>query len=142
MVVDASVVVKWFAPEPGEAAARAVLEDPGQLWAPALARVEVAAALVKKAQRGEMPRDACSKALDLWRRTLSADRIVLIPDEMDLEAGSSIALDLSHPLPDCLYLALSIRLSVPLVTADQRFTRRTAKNYPGVRLLEASAGGP
>jgi len=88
-----------------------------------------------------MPLDACSKALDLWRRTLSADRIVLIPDELDLEAGSSIALDLSHPLPYCLYLALAIRLSVPLVTADQPFARRAAQSYPDIRLLDASAGG-
>jgi predicted nucleic acid-binding protein len=131
------MAVKWFAPEPDEAAAKAVLEDARTLLAPALARVEVAAALVKKAQRGEMPPEECGNALDLWRRTLAADRLVLVTDEMDLEAGCSLALDLAHPLPDCLYLALSIRLDVPLVTADQRFARRVGTSHARVQLLSA-----
>jgi predicted nucleic acid-binding protein len=135
IVVDASVVVKWFAPEPDEAAARAVLEDARSLLAPALARVEVAAALLKKAQRGEMPPEACATGLDLWRRTLAADRLVLVADELDLEAGCSLALELAHPLPECLYLALAMRLSVPLVTADQRFVRRASTGYAEVQLL-------
>lgn len=135
IVVDASVAVKWFAPEPGEEAARAVLDDSRALLAPALARVEVAAALVKKAQRGEMPSDICAEALDLWRRTLAADRLVLVPDEQDLDAGWSLALDLRHPLPDCLYLALAIRLNAPLVTADQRFARRASTSYRNIEIL-------
>jgi predicted nucleic acid-binding protein len=137
IVVDASVAVKWFAPERDEAAARAVLEDVRTLLAPALARAEVAAALVKKAQRGEIPPEGCVRALDLWHRTLAADRLVLVPDDLDLEAGCSLALDLAHPLPDCLYLALSIRLGVPLVTTDQRFARRAATSYASVELLPA-----
>ncbi|MGH6898921.1 MAG: type II toxin-antitoxin system VapC family toxin [Geminicoccales bacterium] len=136
-MVDASVAVKWFAPEPDEAAARAVLEDARPLVAPALARVEVAAALVKKAQRREMPAEACARALELWRRSLAADRPVLVADELDLETGCNLALDLAHPLPDCLYLALSIRLGVPLVTADHRFARRAGRSHATVQLLSA-----
>jgi predicted nucleic acid-binding protein len=131
------MAVKWFVPEPDEAAARAVLEDARVLLAPAIARIEVAAALIKKAQRGELPHEGCAKALDLWRRTLAADRLVLVADDLDLQAGCSLALDLAHPLPDCLYLALSIRLGVPLVTADQRFDRRVGTSYAGVELLSA-----
>ena len=86
-MVDVSVAVKRFVPEPDEAAAGAVLEDAGTLLAPALAKVEAADALVKKAQRGEMPPEECGKALDLWRPTLAVDRLVLVTDEMDLEAG-------------------------------------------------------
>jgi predicted nucleic acid-binding protein len=138
IVVDASVAVKWFAPEADEPAARAVLEDTRVLLAPALARVEVATALVKKAQREEMPREACAKALDLWRRTLAADRLVLVADEEDLDAGCGLALDLGHPLPDCIYLALSLRLGVPLVTADGRFARRAGKRHQKIQLLGGS----
>jgi predicted nucleic acid-binding protein len=137
IVVDASVAVKWFVPEPDEAAARAVLDDPRTLLAPTLARIEVAAALVKKAQRKEIPPEECANALNLWRRTLAADRLVLVTDEMDLDAGSSLALQLAHPLPDCLYLALSIRLGVPLVTADQRFARRAGTSHGRIQLLSA-----
>jgi predicted nucleic acid-binding protein len=60
---------------------------------------------------------------------------VLAADELDLEAGCSLALELAHPLPECLYLALAMRLSVPLVTADQRFVRRASTGYAEVQLL-------
>lgn len=124
IVVDASVAVKWFAPEPDEAAARAVLQSDRELLAPALARVEVATALARKGLRREMPLDVCFAALDLWRRTLTTDRLMMVPDELDLEAGCRLAMDLEHPLPDCLYLALALRLGAPLVTADRRFAAR------------------
>jgi predicted nucleic acid-binding protein len=44
---------------------------------------------------------------------------------------------LAHALLDCLQLALSIRLGVPLVTADQRFARRVGTSYAGGELLSA-----
>jgi predicted nucleic acid-binding protein len=135
IVVDASVVVKWFVPEPGEAAAGAMLKESRELLAPALARIEVAAALIKKAQRNELPREACTTALQLWRRMLGADRLILVPDELDLPTACTLALDLGHPLPDCLYLAVALRLDAPLVTADQRFVRRVGERFPGIQLL-------
>jgi predicted nucleic acid-binding protein len=48
-----------------------------------------------------------------------------------------LALDLAHALPDCLYLPLSIRLGVPLVTADLRFARRAGTSYAKVEILSA-----
>jgi predicted nucleic acid-binding protein len=120
-----------------------VLEATRALLTPALARIEVATALVKKAQREEMPGEACAKALDLWQRTLAADRLVLVADEEDLEAACGLALDLGRPLPDRRYLALSVRLDAPLVTADRRFASRAGTGHPRIALLgQSAAAGP
>lgn len=135
IVIDASVAVKWLVPEPQEAAARALLEEARELLAPAFARIEVAAALIKKAQRDQLPRQACATALHLWQRMLDANRLLLVPDEVDLPTACTLALDLRHPLPDCLYLAVALRLDARLVTADRRFVQRAGRRFPGMQLL-------
>ena len=54
IVVDASVIVKWFVPEVGAAAARALLSLADELISPELARVEVASAPIRKGLRQEL----------------------------------------------------------------------------------------
>jgi predicted nucleic acid-binding protein len=48
IVVDASVIAKWFIPEVGAVPAHALLAAGDELVAPELARVEVASALIRK----------------------------------------------------------------------------------------------
>jgi predicted nucleic acid-binding protein len=48
IVVDASVIVKWFIPEAGTEPAKALLAEADELIAPELARIEVASALIRK----------------------------------------------------------------------------------------------
>jgi predicted nucleic acid-binding protein len=133
IVVDASVVVKWFAPEPGNAAAKALVGR--ELVAPALLQVEVASALVKKGVRGELSPDDLEGALQLWFGGLAEGQIGLIPDDDDLPEACALALDLQHPVPDCLYLAAARRLGFPLITADRRFARRAASKHATVQML-------
>ena len=52
IIVDASVIVKWFIPEVGNVAAKALLSAADELMAPELARVEVASALIRKGSVG------------------------------------------------------------------------------------------
>jgi predicted nucleic acid-binding protein len=133
IVVDASVVVKWFAPEPGNAAAKALVGR--ELVAPALVRVEVASALVKKGMLGELSAADLKGALDLWFGGLAEGQIALIPDDNDLPEACAIALELRHPVPDCLYLAAARRLDSPLITADRKFARRAATTHAPVQVL-------
>ncbi len=135
IVVDASVVVKWFCPEEDEAVAQRLLESEQRLIAPALVRVEVAAAITKKARRGEMSPARASAVLDLWYEAASGGPLVIVPDQHDLPAASHIALAIGHSLHDCLYLALAERHGVPLVTADRNFHRRAGAAHPSLRLL-------
>jgi predicted nucleic acid-binding protein len=140
IVLDASVTVKWFASEPGSAEARSLVHSDEELIAPELAQVEVASALVKKAIRQQLNLEEAREALSLWFEAINDGDIVLLPDADDLAAASELALQLAHPLADCLYLALAERLGVALITADRAFARRATQRSSLVRILEDASG--
>ena len=140
IVLDASVTVKWFASEPGSAAARSFVHSDEELVAPEVTQVEVASALVKKAIRRQLSLEEAHEALILWFEAINDGDIVLLPDADYLAAASELALQLAHPLADCLYLALAERLGVALITADRAFARRVARRSNLVRILEEPGG--
>lgn len=136
-VVDASVAVKWFFPEPGAEASRELLAGGEGLAGPALLRVEVTAAITRKVRLHEIQASEAKRAIGLWFRAI-ADRVVaLMPDEVDLPKAVELALQVRHPLQDCLYLALAERLGASLVTADPKFAGRASAVYAKVQLLPA-----
>jgi predicted nucleic acid-binding protein len=140
IVVDASVIVKWFVPEVGNAAAKALLSAADELIAPELARVEVASALIRKGIGQEITGADVEKTLRAWSRALADGQIFLLPNADDIEAAAKLALELQHPLPGCLYLAAAERLGVPLITADRAFARRAARRSNLVQILEEANG--
>lgn len=140
IVVDASVIVKWFIPEAGADPAKALLTTADELIAPELARIEVASALVRRGIRQELTGADVENTLRAWFRALADGQIFLLPNAEDLEAAAKLALELQHPLPDCIYLAAAERLGVALITADQAFVRRAQQRSSLVRLLEETGG--
>jgi predicted nucleic acid-binding protein len=140
IVVDASVIVKWFIPEVGAVPAKALLAAGDELIAPELARIEVASALIRRAIRRELAGADVESALSAWFRALADGQVFLLPNADDLEAAAKLALELQHPLPDCLYLAVAERLGVALISADRAFARRAARRSSLVQILEASGG--
>lgn len=117
-VIDASVAAKWLAPEAESAQAAALLGD--TLHVPDLLFAEVGNILWKKQARGEMD-VAASAAAARW--------LQLAP--LHVHAGAGLlddalawAVRLQHPVYDCLYLALAVRLGCALVTADRRLAER------------------
>ena len=134
-VVDASVAVKWFFPETGEAQAQQVLASGDRLAAPALIRVEVAAAIARKARFHEIHEEDAEAAANLWLRAIADGVIALSPDEADIGPAVKLALQLKHPLQDCLYLALAERIGATLITADQDFVGKASAAHARVRPL-------
>jgi len=135
IVVDASVAVKWFAIELDTPLARALLDRSERLLAPELIATEVSAALTKKVRRRLLSAEDARKHVQAWLAALAAGALILTETEGDLPASTELALELSHPLYDCLYLALAMRLDASLITADERFARGAAQRYPRVDLL-------
>jgi len=133
IVVDASVAVKWLLPEPGHELAHQLgaRED---LAAPALIRTEVAAAIARKARLREIQMNRALEALEIWAGVLAGD-VQLSADADDLPRALQLAVELDHPLQDCLYLALAERLEVRMVTADKKFAAKARIAHARVEVL-------
>lgn len=114
LVVDASIVVKWFLPEAHAAAARRVLTGGRELVAPDLLWAEVGNVLWKKVSRQELTRDTARGILhDVQRFPLQTYDAKTL-----LDAAWDLANRLKLTVYDGLYLALAVNRDCTLVTAD------------------------
>ena len=123
LVVDASVAIKWFVPEPRSDAAEDVLAATDDLLAPDLLLVEAANALWKKVRRHELTIAEASEVLDALHMT----RLEMRPTGPLLDRALELAAALDHPVYDCVYLALADASRARLVTDDGSFTRRVRR---------------
>jgi predicted nucleic acid-binding protein len=128
VVVDASVAVQWFSAEDGSASAARLLESDHTLVAPDIMPLETANAWGKKARRGDMEPEAVTRAVS----RLLAIGIALAPSAPLLPRAIGLAVDLQHPVYDCIYLVLAVARGVPLASSDERL-RRAAERL-GMRL--------
>ena len=114
IVVDASVVVKWFVEEDLADEAAALLHRPPPLYAPDLIVCEVTNAAWKKLARGAIGREQAEAiALSLPRSPLHLTASLFLH-----QRALEIAIDLRHSVYDCLYLACAERVGGTVVTAD------------------------
>ena len=142
-VVDASVAVKWLVAEHLSEEAATLLDSDFNLLAPDLLFVEAASALSAKHRKGEIDQDELAHLVDLLRTAP-----VATPLSMRQLAASTarLAVDLGHPVYDCIYLALAIHEDYPVVTADTRFYLKVRRHpYLGDRVVHVAdigAGAP
>ena len=131
-VVDASVVVKWFLPEPSRQAALRLLrhyqEENIKLFAPALIIVEVSNVFCKRARRGEM---SASRAKEAYR-LLKINAPILVDDRDLMDEAVTLALASRQATCDCLYLALALRQRCEMITADGKFHAAVTAAFPNV----------
>ncbi len=123
LVIDASVLVKWFVDEPGADRAAALRGE--DLAAPDLILVEVGSVLWKHQRRGVLASADYVDAVE----ALQAAPITLTPIADLLLAAARIAVELDRPLYDCVYLALAMREGFPIVTDDQRLLEVAAPRF-------------
>lgn len=116
LVVDASVVVKWFLTEAFSEHAARVLRGPHHLMAPDLLWAETASVLWKRCRRDELSIGTTRRVL----HDLLAYSIATVPHRGLLGQALLLAARLDHPPYDCLYLALAEQQGCPLVSADRR----------------------
>jgi predicted nucleic acid-binding protein len=137
IVVDASLAVKWFLAEPDSEGALAFLDRHRRaLCGPDLLAIEVCRALVTAANTRRVSAEAAKVRIAAWLSRLKQDELRLYhADATRLQRATDLALDLGHPLADCLYLALAIELECELATCDAKFQAKAAPIYPRVKLL-------
>ncbi|MCA3563638.1 MAG: PIN domain-containing protein [Methylocystis sp.] len=125
LVVDASVVVKWFVEEEGQAEAIAILERGDECFAPDFVLVEVAGALDKKLKSGTVTREQAFEAI-----TAIQSKMTMVAGIRLIESALDLAAELNHPVADCLYLACALELDTSVVSADRLFIEKArARGY-------------
>ena len=122
IVVDASVAVQWIANERESGSAEAVLHRDG-LMAPELLLIEVANALRRKIAVGDVEVEQAQDGLVLLARTVDFKPM----EPKWLRRALEISIAMSHPIYDCIYLALAEREGASLVTRDRDFITRASK---------------
>ena len=131
LVVDASIAAKWFLDEGDSEEAIGILGTGLKLVAPSLAKYEVASAFIRRVREKEISSEDGLSYRDRWLHAVATNVIRLEEDNRDIIVGGEMAVALGHMLPDCVYLAMSQRLSVPLVTADDQFAKKVIKKKSG-----------
>lgn len=136
IVVDASVVFKWFVPEELSAQAKTLLRDAERsgisVNAPPLVRSETTNALYQRYRRRELTPAAAEQSL----AALLAIPLTII--DADAMYSRALSLALQHGFSntyDCLYAALASLLDVDYWTADRRFVDAFSAISPHVRWI-------
>lgn len=137
IVVDASIAVKWLVEEPDSDRAAQFLEKyRGQLIAPDLMLIEVAGALVRRSNSDQAFASDAFEAVETWASVWTTATVHSEPvTPARVLRAAEIALQLVHPIKDCLYLALAVELGAELATCDARFRDRVGSRYSNVKLL-------
>ena len=115
MVIDASIGVKWVVPEADSAKAVNLLGE-SNLVVPTLFHAEVGNALWKKARRNEIE---IEPILPFFRAL--PDLVQTLSEVPFAGRAVEMAVELGHPIYDCIYLAIAEAMDDELVTADQSF---------------------
>jgi predicted nucleic acid-binding protein len=116
VVIDASVVVKWFIPEVHSAAAARLLDSDLVLYVPDLIGPEFGNTLWKKVRRDEIGREDAEEIL----RAFSRLPFEIRPSAALLPAAFELANTFDRTVYDSLYLALAVAEDCALITADAR----------------------
>lgn len=115
-VVDASVALKWFVPEIEGDLAERVLTGRGKLHAPDFLVIETANAAWKNWRKGLIEQRVVSSVVQRLPRLVDEWH----GDQNLTKEALEMAVDLHHPIFDCIYLVLARRLGLKVVTADRR----------------------
>ena len=129
--VDASIVAKWYVAETHSEDARRLLARRLERYAPDFLLVEFANTVWKKARRGEIadPRPYLGEIPELRQA------IDLLPTVDLVERAARLALELDHPVYDCLYLACAEATGSTLITADRKLADKATGGPLDVRYI-------
>jgi predicted nucleic acid-binding protein len=137
IVVDASIMAKLYRDEPGSEEAQALIAaKAGQMLAPDIFAIEVAGVIVRDANSDKLAIALQREKLVHLELLLASPVLQLVGTRSaDIVNAAKLAIELGHPLKDCLYLALAIDRNCDLLTADARFAARARNVWNQVQVL-------
>jgi predicted nucleic acid-binding protein len=137
IVIDASLGVKWFLDEVGsQEATELLVEHRKHVSVPDLFGIEVGGALIREANTRKTEASQYSWALARLGALLDGGAISTFrTGNKELANAANLALDLGHPLKDCVYLALAMELDCALHTCDRKFARKARDVWQAIEVL-------
>lgn len=124
LIVDASVVIKWFVVEDLLDEADRLRPLIAELSAPDFLLVEIGIIAWKKTRQGILrPHDATRIVAHLRRSGMR-----LVPTTSLLDNALQLAQDLDHPVYDCLYVALIEMLDAMFLTWDRELYAKLSQS--------------
>ena len=123
LVVDASVVIKWFIPEIHSDAASRLLESDDHYFAPDLLFAETANVVWKKVRLGQLESGQGTRLV----RDLEKMAVETIPSRALANEAYALAGAIGRSVYDAMYLALAVRLDTKMITADERLASALAR---------------
>jgi predicted nucleic acid-binding protein len=123
LVIDTSVVIKWYIPEPGATQAAALRHPDNELIAPDLLVAEFGNVLRKKARQGELNR---TEAVEIAEAFARACPVRLRPALAYSALAVELAIRFQRSVYDALYLAVALADHGSYVTADERLINALA----------------
>ena len=137
LTVDASIVVKWYVSERDSEQARLLLAHRLERYAPNLLLTEYANTIWKKARRNEIV-----EPQTYFQELSEIRKVITIFSDADLiERASQIAVQIDHPVYDCLYVACAEATGSTLITADRRLRDIVADRALDVEVQYIGAHG-
>jgi predicted nucleic acid-binding protein len=139
IVVDASVAVKWYVQELfADLAIEFYAQNQGDLTAPDIFVTEVVATLVRRANVEKSFRIDTEKSINNILQLIDAGLVDARRMSVEhMATAANLALNLGHPLKDCIYLSLAMDLGCDLVTCDAKFAAKATAVWDRVRVLGA-----
>jgi len=128
VILDASVVIKWFVPEVHGDAALRVLDSDDEFIAPDHLFAETANAIRKGVRRREITPE---EGRDLISQIDEEAEIELISCRTLADDAYGIALMYGLSVYDAMYVALAIQRDTRLITADDRLCSALAR-FPDI----------
>ena len=115
LVVDASVVVKWYFSEAHADLALKLVGYPGGLIVPEALETQLATLLWRRVKANEVRKEDAHRVLANLRRL----PLTRVPSQVLAPAALEIASVTTRSFAESLYFALAIREGTQLVTADR-----------------------
>ncbi len=123
IVIDTCIAVKWFVEEDHHDEALSLTSKYFKRIAPSFLLVETANTFRRKILKNEMSIAQARSAIQNIRLFFSD----LIDTSEIIETAFEYSIELTHPVADCLYLALAIKNNAILVTSDKKFATKVQK---------------
>jgi predicted nucleic acid-binding protein len=131
LIVDASVAVRWYLPEPGSEEAERILAAGQDLLAPELVIAELGNAVSKRVRKQEVSSELAIEIMHEATKAFSG----LIPLAGLAPRAMLFATRYGHSIYDCFYVALAHEKGGTLVTADRKLASVAGRCGVAVEVL-------